>query len=132
VLTNTTEIEVGFGDCDPAAIVFYPNYFRWFDAAFGQMLRAAGMSMAESRRFPLVEAGANFVGPAAAGDTVTARTRVTEIGRKTIRVSHEVFLGDTAVAKGWEVRVWISADLADPKKILAEPLPEAIRTMLER
>lgn len=24
---------VGFGDCDPAGIVYYPNFFRWFDEA---------------------------------------------------------------------------------------------------
>lgn len=30
----TSEIRVSFGDCDPAGIVFFPNYFRWTDALF--------------------------------------------------------------------------------------------------
>ena len=32
-LRHTTRFTVEFGDCDPAQIVFYPNYFRWMDAA---------------------------------------------------------------------------------------------------
>jgi len=31
--THVTRFTVEFGDCDPAQIVFYPNYFRWMDAA---------------------------------------------------------------------------------------------------
>lgn len=36
----TSEIRVSFGDCDPAGIVFYPNYFRWTDALFHLFLDA--------------------------------------------------------------------------------------------
>jgi 4-hydroxybenzoyl-CoA thioesterase len=27
--TTTYEVTVEFGDCDPAGIAFYPNFFRW-------------------------------------------------------------------------------------------------------
>ena len=33
LFTNTTRVEIQFGDCDPAGIVYYPNYFRFFDNA---------------------------------------------------------------------------------------------------
>ena len=26
-------VRVEFGDCDPAGIVWFPNFFRWIDAA---------------------------------------------------------------------------------------------------
>jgi 4-hydroxybenzoyl-CoA thioesterase len=32
VRSNTIQLHVKFGDCDPAGIVFYPNYFRWMDS----------------------------------------------------------------------------------------------------
>ena len=37
-------VDVTFGDCDPAGIVFYPNFFRWLDATFHRLLqeRAGG------------------------------------------------------------------------------------------
>ena len=31
--TITHTVRVEFGDCDPAAIVWFPNFFRWIDAA---------------------------------------------------------------------------------------------------
>ena len=31
--TTTYEIQVQFGDCDPAGIVFFPNFSKWMDAA---------------------------------------------------------------------------------------------------
>ena len=34
---------IEWGDCDDAGIVFYPNYFRWFDNAFHHLLRQCGI-----------------------------------------------------------------------------------------
>ena len=31
--TGVMTFTVGWGDCSPSGAVFYPNYFRWFDAA---------------------------------------------------------------------------------------------------
>ena len=31
--TVVYEVEVMFGDCDPAGIVFFPNFSKWMDAA---------------------------------------------------------------------------------------------------
>jgi 4-hydroxybenzoyl-CoA thioesterase len=31
--TVVYEIEVTFGDCDPAGIVFFPNFSKWMDAS---------------------------------------------------------------------------------------------------
>ena len=31
--TTLYRVKIEFGDCDPAGIVFYPNFQRWIDAA---------------------------------------------------------------------------------------------------
>jgi 4-hydroxybenzoyl-CoA thioesterase len=31
--TVVHQVRVEFGDCDPARIVWFPNFFRWIDAA---------------------------------------------------------------------------------------------------
>ena len=31
--TVVYEVEVMFGDCDPAGIVFFPNFSKWMDAS---------------------------------------------------------------------------------------------------
>ena len=40
---HITRFTVEFGDCDPAEIVFYPNYLRWMDAASLHFFRAMGV-----------------------------------------------------------------------------------------
>src|SRR4051812_35838364 len=42
--THTTPFTVEFGDCDPAGIVFYPNFLRWTDAASLRFFAAAGVA----------------------------------------------------------------------------------------
>jgi hypothetical protein len=67
---HTTEFSVEFGDCDPAGIVFYPNFFRWMDAASRHFFTAAGVlpwRELEARDgilgTPLVDASAHFERP---------------------------------------------------------------------
>ena len=61
---------IEWGDCDSAGIVFYPNYFRWFDASFHHLLRANGLDpRVLTERYgiigtPIADAGARFVRPA--------------------------------------------------------------------
>src|SRR5471030_2956208 len=42
-LSSRHEITVEWGDCDPAGIVYYPSYFRWFDQATYRLFLEAGM-----------------------------------------------------------------------------------------
>ena len=44
---NSIDITVEWGDCDPAGIVFYPNYFRWFNQGAHALFGAAGMPFHE-------------------------------------------------------------------------------------
>jgi 4-hydroxybenzoyl-CoA thioesterase len=41
--SHVSYFSVEFGDCDPAQIVFNPNYFRWMDAASLRFFRACGV-----------------------------------------------------------------------------------------
>ena len=34
--------QVSFGDCDPAGIAFYPNFYRWFDEAVHALMNQIG------------------------------------------------------------------------------------------
>ena len=75
MFSNTTRVEIQFGDCDPAGIVYYPNYFRFFDNATAAMLTAA---FGRNKRswlahygiagIPMVDTGARFLKPSRFGD----------------------------------------------------------------
>ena len=47
MLTNRREVEIEWGDCDAAGIVFYPRYFAMFDASTAYLMeKALGMKKA--------------------------------------------------------------------------------------
>lgn len=89
MLVNRHQVEIEWGDCDAAGIVFYPNYFSYFDAATGRLFEMAlGMKkIAWAAKFgivgiPMVDTGAKFIVPSRYGDVVTIETRVAEIGER--------------------------------------------------
>lgn len=103
--------EVQWGDCDPAGIIFYPTYFRWFDAAtwgfFASVGYTAARMRAEARALPLVSAESQFMHPALQADRCEVRSRIARFGGKSFTVLHEVVRTDgTMLARGVETRVW--------------------------
>ena len=45
MLKYTLTIKISWGHCDPAKIVFYPNYFIWFDQSVHFLFDKAGANM---------------------------------------------------------------------------------------
>ena len=76
-MLHQASIDVSFGDCDPAGIVFYPNYFRWMDAVFHGFLKARAGGHAQlcqtlgAKGIGLMETSMSFASPATDGDRLT-------------------------------------------------------------
>jgi YbgC/YbaW family acyl-CoA thioester hydrolase len=95
VFVGRHAIEVGWGDCDPARIVFFPRYFEWFEICTTAMFRSAGLPLHElfAERnmvgIPLLDVGARFHFGSAYGHILEVESRVTEWKAKTFRVEHQ-------------------------------------------
>ncbi len=131
------DIEVRWGDCDPAGIAFYPRFFEWMDVAATELHRLLGVKRIGTdlvRGLPLVEAGAQFLAPALVEDRLEVRTFVTKIGRTSLALRHE-FVRKTdgvVLAKATERRVFVvrEAGKSSPMEI-TEAMREALRPHLE-
>ena len=44
MFVNRRDVQIQWGDCDPANIVYYPRYFEMFDDSTSIMFEAAGFS----------------------------------------------------------------------------------------
>jgi len=104
-------VQLQWGECDPAGIIFYPTYFRWFDAATWNMFAAVGYHAkrmrAEHLAMPLVAADCQFKHPAEQQDRAEVRSRIQRWGGKSFVVSHDVVREDgVLLAQGSETRVW--------------------------
>lgn len=103
-------IEVTFGDCDPAEMTFYPNYFAWFDATYHLMLKSVGVDHAMlrmrlgARGTGLISAGADFRGPSAFGDILTLRIESIEWTPRTLKLRYDGTVGERPILGGYEVR----------------------------
>ncbi len=110
-ITGRFACEVQWGDCDPAGIIFYPTYFRWFDSASWAFFASVGYTArrmrAEARSLPLVSADCQFMHPAGQADRCEVVSRIARFGGKSFVVAHEVIRVDgVMLARGAETRVW--------------------------
>jgi acyl-CoA thioester hydrolase len=123
---------VQWGDTDAAAIVFYPNYYRWFDAATHDLFRSLGYPVSrmldDGFAVPLVEAQAQFRFPLRYDDEVTLLSRVVETRVRTFRVEHTVSRGEEVCCEGYEERIWVRVHAGGI--IEAEPIPDGVRALI--
>jgi 4-hydroxybenzoyl-CoA thioesterase len=116
-------LSVEFGDCDPANIVFYPNFYRWFDAATHHLLKEAGLGWEQLRArygavgMPLVETGAVYKRPACCGDLLEIESSVVECAAGSLRLQHLVRRDGELLVEGFEVRILGATHPDDPKRL---------------
>jgi YbgC/YbaW family acyl-CoA thioester hydrolase len=124
--------EVHWGDCDPAGIIFYPTYFRWFDAAAWAFFAMVGYDVkrmrAEHLAMPLVAAQCEFKSSPVHGDHCEVLSRIVRWGGKSFVVAHQVLREDgVLLAEGSETRVWTRRVGGAGGPMKGEPIGEELR-----
>lgn len=129
--TIVYHVDIQFGDCDPAGIVFFPNYSRWMDAASSHYFVACGLppwrSMAELPNCvgaPLLEIRMRFHASATYGERLVIHTHVEEWKNKVFVQVHQVTRGDDLVCEGWETRILC---VLNGGKLQSTPVPDFVR-----
>ena len=126
--TSTISVTVQWGDCDPAAIVFYPKYFYWFDSAAHALFDRVLAPKAELLQrfgiigFPLAEASARFLRPSRVGQAIEIESEVVSCTDKRFTVAHRCTRDGELLLEGQEVRFVGRVDPDDPQRLRAVPL----------
>ena len=128
--SHVMRYRIAFVDCDPAQIVHFSNYFRWFDTSSREFFTACGVpSWRDTERMsgiigtPLVDAQASFRNPATYGEDIEIETWVEQWNTKSFVMRHVARRGDTLIAEGRDIRVFAKRDAADPLRIRAVEIP---------
>ncbi len=132
--TIISEVDVMFGDCDPAGIVFFPNFSKWMDASSLNFFLQCGIppwrELALTRGIigtPLLEIHTRFIKPATYGERLQVHTSVQEWREKVFVHKHVVQRGSTVLCEGTETRAFCTRHPDDPQRIKAIAVPEDIK-----
>ena len=126
---------VNWGDCDPAGIVFYPNFYKWFDESHWFYFKKLGIPIPDLKvkygivGLPLVDTGAKFLVPCAQDKELTVKTSIEKITHKTFTFKHEILLEQTIAVSGYEVRIWASKD--NSGKLITSNIPYEILKIIK-
>ena len=136
VVSVVFEVEVMFGDCDPAGIVFFPNFSKWMDASSLNFFVKCGVSTWRDLYkttgiigTPLLEINTRFISPATYGERLRVHTSIQAWRSKVFIQKHIVKRGDTLICEGTETRAFCIRHPDDPDRIKAIAVPEDIRAL---
>ena len=129
------EVEVLFGDCDPAGIVFFPNFNKWMDASSLNFFMRCGVppwrELVKTRGIigtPLLEIHTRFMKTATYGERLQVHTSVQEWREKVFVHKHVIQRDQTVLCEGTEIRAFCVRHPDDPGRIKAIAVPEDIKT----
>jgi 4-hydroxybenzoyl-CoA thioesterase len=129
-------VNVEFGDCDPAGIVYFPNFFRWMDAASRHWFVHRGLPTwreTEARwgviGTPIVDAHSKFFKAAMYGERLAIETTVAEWRTKSFVQRHRIWRDADLLVEGTEVRVF-AARGESGVGIRAVAVPEEVRALV--
>ncbi len=122
---------VRFADCDPAGIVFFPQYFvmlntlveQWFDEGLG--IGYADFIGQRRCGLPTVRLEADFTAVSRHGELLTQRLFVERLGHSSLVLRHEYSGGDELRLRVRQVLVCTS--LATHR---SQPLPDDVRAAM--
>jgi len=127
----STDVRIRFGQCDPAGIVYTPNFFDIFNVAIEEWYeRALGIDYYEligTRRIGLgyVSAHSDFFSPCMMGSTLSVMVRVEHVGNSSFILVLHAFQGGAEALRGRFTVV--TTDLTKHRPI---PIPSDLRDAL--
>ncbi|HVU47223.1 MAG TPA: thioesterase family protein [Terracidiphilus sp.] len=136
----TTQVRVRYAETDQMGIVYYANYFVWFEIGRVELLRSLGLAYSSLEKdhsliLPVVDAHCRYRNPARYDDEILIETRPTllrgsvlKFGYNILRKAHE---GEehALLAEGETVHVVCDGDLT--RRPLPEPYAKALRALME-
>jgi 4-hydroxybenzoyl-CoA thioesterase len=129
-------VAIQFGDCDPAGIVFYPNFLKWMDSASLHYFMTCGIppwNVTEKTLgivgTPLLEVNVKFLKAATYPEKIEVHTFVEHWRAKVFVQHHTIKRGADILCEGRETRTFVRRE-ADGR-MRSIPVPADFRALCE-
>jgi acyl-CoA thioester hydrolase len=133
---SQTQIRVRYAETDQMGIVYYANFFIWFEVGRVELLRHLGfhykqMEIEDDCHFPVVEASCRYKSPAHYDDELLLETRVLAMRHSLLKFGYRLTrpqngAATTLLAEGETTHVVVDRAL---RKV---PLPEKYVAVLQQ
>jgi acyl-CoA thioester hydrolase len=113
---HTTEYRVIYGDSDPFDVVYYANYFDFFERGRTELFRDLGLTYRDISDtgiyLPVSETHCKFESSARYDDLLLIETFVAYIKRVSIRFDYKIYRKKprTLLAEGWTVHAFVNSE----------------------
>ena len=108
-----TIYRVPYADTDQMGVVYYGNYFTYFERMRNEYLREKGWTYKEIEsagiHLPVIEAKSNYKAPAKYDDLLTIRGVCTCVKTSRLKFSCQVFKGEQLLNEGYTIHACIDA-----------------------
>jgi acyl-CoA thioester hydrolase len=134
---SQTRIRVRYAETDQMGVVYYANFFIWFEVGRVELLRQLGfhykqMEIDDDCHIPVVEANCRYKSPARYDDELLLETSVLALRRSVIKFGYRLLRPEsgeahtTLLAEGETTHVIVDRSL---RKV---PLPQKYAAVLEK
>lgn len=105
-------------------IVYYANYYRYFEAARAAYLRAQGKNNRDMLEWgvalPVVESHCRYKSPAHYEDLLDVHVSIGQVKGASMRFSYEILREETLLVDGYTVHACVHPDTGRPRRIPPE------------
>jgi acyl-CoA thioester hydrolase len=134
---SQTKIRVRYAETDQMGVVYYANFFIWFEVGRVELLRQLGfhykqMEIDDDCHIPVVEANCRYKSPARYDDELLLETSILTMRRSVIKFGYRLLrpgsdgMGPTLLAEGETTHVTVNRSL---HKV---PLPQKYAAVLQQ
>lgn len=107
---HEAQVRVRYQETDNMGVVYYANYFVWFEVARTEYLRSLGISyrQLEDRGMYLMvaSAGCRYKYPARYDDLIRIQSWISKLKNSSLTFEYKLFLKETLIATGESVHVF--------------------------
>lgn len=109
---HETTVRVRYQETDNMHIVYYANYFVWFEVARTEYFRSIGLEykkVEESGYYlPVISASCDYKYPARYDDLVRIETWITDIKNSSLKFMYKMFVGEKLIASGSTLHAFVN------------------------
>lgn len=126
-------VDIRFSHCDPAGIVFHPQYYYILNALMEDFYREVlGTGFIETLKtygvgFPIAGVRTDFAAPSRPGEHCTGRLWIERLGESSVRFAMTITCGDEMRLQCVETAVCVKSSATAKGGIEKAAVPEVIR-----